>query len=95
MFQSAELHISTREKESPTHCVADRLGLFVDLLEHEMIESATLDLVKLERQSLNRIPRLHIVERPRRNPIRGYHRHLAIFKVAYRPSVLDERRRIR
>src|SRR3979411_647492 len=45
--EAAELRRSLVAKQSPTHGILDRCGLLEDLLEHEVVEAAALDLVQI------------------------------------------------
>ena len=53
VLESAQLDVPFLHQQPAPHGVADRLGLLVDLLQHEVVVAAALDLGELQRDLLD------------------------------------------
>src|SRR5207302_5652242 len=79
---------------SSPQVIGDRFGLLMDLLEHEMLIAALLDLFEIKRNLLYLFLDLLIVDCFCREGAGSETGDLAVFQIDDVPGVVDKRRRI-
>ena len=91
-IQAAELREPFVDDESAAHGVLDRLRLLEDLLEHEVLEAALLDLVERPIDAADAFRDTARVEVEHLVAVLREHAHLAVVQVHDLSGVLQDRR---
>src|SRR6266404_9187174 len=92
--EAAQLGRSLVRQQSPPHAVLDRLRLLEDLLEHEVVETAALDLIEIPIDLADAALELLRALIENRVAVACEHRDIAIVEVHDLPRLRQNRRDI-
>ena len=91
-IQPTQLREAFVDYESAAHRVLNSLRLLEDLLEHEVIEAALLDLIEIPVDSTYALPHALRIQIQDFVAVAGEHAHLAVVEIDYLTRVLQNGR---
>ena len=92
--QAAEVGEALLGVEAAAHRVPHRVRLLEDLLQHEVVVAALLDLGEVPVDFVNRLVDAFVRDRRGVEAVGRQHRHLAVVEVHHLARVLDDRRHV-